>query len=72
METPASIVKDETSYKPAAWHDYSIQELGNWVHLFAKRSGMRSDKAKAMKDLADAQAYLDMIQSHLNDAKAKM
>ena len=66
METPTSILNDEPNYKPAAWQEYSLSELGQWVHLLAKRSQMRQNPEKAAKDLSDAQAYLDMMKAHLD------
>ena len=74
METPQSIVKDEANYMTAAWQEYTLAELGYWVHLLAKRSEMRAPGAieKARKDLSDAQAYLDMMQSHLNAVKLRV
>ena len=67
METPQSILRDEPNYQPNAWQDYTLAELGQWVHLLAKRSQMRSNAEKAAKDLSDAQSYLDMMQSHLDE-----
>ena len=74
METPQSIVKDEANYITAAWQDYTLDELGHWVHLLARRAEMRAPGAieKARKDLTDAQAYLDMAQAHLNAVKARV
>jgi hypothetical protein len=68
-ETPASAVPHEPDYKPNAWEAYTLAELGWWVHLFAKRSEHRADAAKREKDLTDAQNYLDMMQSKLNELK---
>jgi len=64
--TPDSIKPHQDKYREGAWRDYSISELGSWVHLFVKRSQHRKDAAKKDKDLQDAQNYLDMIQSHIN------
>ena len=69
MKTPESIKDRESDYKDHAWEQYSPQELGNWVHLFLKRSGHRTDKVKALKDIADAQNYLNMLQEHVNYSK---
>lgn len=62
----------ESDYKPEAWKEYPLSELGLWVHLFAKRATHRSDKAKVEKDLTDAQNYLTMMQDKLNDVKASL
>lgn len=72
MDTPESIVKDESHYKPAAWQHYTLSELGDWVHLLTKRAEMRSEKDKARKDLTDAQSYLDMMQVMVDDAKTRL
>jgi hypothetical protein len=53
-----NLEKHEKDYKKNAWNEYSIMELGNWVHNFTKRSEHRSDKIKASKDLHDAKNYL--------------
>jgi hypothetical protein len=74
METrlvpPAAIAPHDRSYKDRAWADYSIEELGMWVHLLVKRAQMRSDPDKARKDLYDARNYAAMIQAHLDEADA--
>lgn len=69
MNTPESILSHESAYRAAAWQEYSIQELGNWVHLLCKRAEHRNDPVKREKDLYDAQNYLNMIQSHLDSLK---
>ena len=67
--TPESAQEHQDNYKPNAWEAYSIQELGQWVHLFAKRSIHRADPAKREKDLTDAQNYLDMMQAKLDEIR---
>jgi hypothetical protein len=57
-------------YVPNAWESYTIEELGQWVALLAKRSSHRSNEAKRLKDLEDAQNYLDMMQAKINSLKA--
>jgi hypothetical protein len=69
LREPESIAHRRADYKPDAWTGYSPAELGWWVHLFLKRAGMRSNPGKREKDLADAQAYLDMLQAHVNAAR---
>ena len=66
LSSPESIVSHEPKYLPAAWQQYSLQELGSWVHLLAARSKHRADPDKRAKDLTDAQNYLDMMQAHLD------
>jgi hypothetical protein len=69
METPESIKSHADDYKNKAWQDYSLAELGQWVHLFCKRSQHRNDRKKEVKDLYDAQNYLNMMQEHINFLK---
>lgn len=66
MKTPDSIKPHQPDYKPAAWEAYTLAELGQWVHLFAKRAGHRDNPAKRAKDLADARNYLAMMSAHLD------
>jgi hypothetical protein len=65
-KTPVSILSHAPDYKDRSWEDYEFQELGNWVHLFAKRSEHRVNPAKLAKDLTDAQNYLNMMQAKLD------
>lgn len=69
MEMPESIVAHAADYKDRAWEDYTIQELGQFVHLLAKRATMRTDPVKRNKDLYDAQNYLNMIQANLDELR---
>ena len=62
--------KHNADYKLNAWDNYSLDELGHWVHLLAKRSQHRDNDEKRQKDLYDAQNYLDMMQSKLNELKS--
>ena len=65
-KTPASIVEHKDKFKDGIWTTYTVNELGMWVHLFLKRAMHRSDKAKARKDVMDAQNYLNMMQSKID------
>lgn len=47
--------------KPDAWKEYTLHELAMWVRLLSKRSGHRTDKAKADKDKKDADNYKAMF-----------
>jgi hypothetical protein len=69
MNLPESCEKHQPDYKANIWKQYSIDELGMWVHLFVKRAFHRDNKEKAKKDLYDAQNYLNMIQSYIDNAK---
>lgn len=71
MNTPEEIKSHERDYKPDAWKSYSIEELGCFVHLLAKRSEHRSDFTKKAKDLEDARNYWRMIGSHLDELESK-
>jgi hypothetical protein len=64
-----NIQQHEQDYQTNAWVGYTLAELGQWVHLLAMRAGHRSDVDKRNKDLYDAQNYLDMMQSKLNELK---
>jgi hypothetical protein len=67
MDTPKNIQKHQPDYNDRAWEEYSFTELGNFVHLLAKRSGHRSNSEKKKKDLYDARNYLTMMDAKLKD-----
>ena len=71
ISTPEQIKPNAGGYNDKAWLLWSIQELGNWVHLLANRSTHRSVKAKALKDITDAENYHAMMGSHLVDLRQK-
>lgn len=71
METPTSILPHTSDYKSQSWKAYTLQELGMWVHLFAKRAQHRTNPEKRAKDLYDAQNYLNMMQAHLDELKSQ-
>lgn len=71
MSTPESIKPHEQKYYANAWDEYTLAELGWWVHLLAKRSSHRTDKDKKCKDIQDAQNYLSMMQAKLDGLKEK-
>ena len=70
MDTPASLEPHQSKFLPGAWQAYTLQELGAWVHLLAKRSQHRRDPEKRAKDLDDAQNYLSMMQAKLDALQA--
>ena len=72
MKVPESLEPHKDDYKNRAWENYSMQELGNWVHLLMKRSSHRSNPVKKRKDLYDAQNYLDMMQKKLDHEHDKI
>ena len=59
------IEKHQLDYRKGIWKQYSIQELGMWIHLFHKRASHRDNNEKATKDLYDAKNYLWMIEQNL-------
>lgn len=61
-----AIKAHERDYKSNAWEQYSMAELGQWVHLLSTRATHRSDKAKRKKDLYDARNYLSMMEEKLS------
>lgn len=69
MNTPEQIKGHQAKYWADAWKQYTPQELGDWIHLLLKRSAHRTEREKAMKDIADAQNYLHMLQAHVDAAK---
>lgn len=70
MSTPENIKSHSEDYKNQAWRQYSLDELGHWVALLAKRSTHRDNAEKRNKDLYDAGNYLSMMQAHLTELAA--
>ena len=66
------IAKHQADYKPEIWRNYSIEELGNWIHLFNKRATHRVNDEKARKDLHDAKNYLWMIEQNLMETALEL
>lgn len=56
-----SLKAHEADYKPAAWKEYTAEELAWWVRLLCKRAGHRDNAEKRSKDLYDAGNYLEMF-----------
>ena len=72
VKIPESIKEHQSKYKEGIWQTYSVHELGMWVHLFLKRAKHRSDKTKARKDVMDAQNYLNMMQSKVDEVRKEV
>jgi hypothetical protein len=72
MRTPEEIKSHANDYKDRAWEDYSIEELGQWVHLLITRSYHRKDVKKALKDIEDAENYWHMMKSHIDSARTNV
>lgn len=70
--TPPELKSHSADYKSDAWKDYSFQELGWWVHLFAKRATHRTTIEKIKKDLYDARNYLKMMEAKLDDLEGEI
>ncbi len=70
MKTPESIVQHAARFNDNAWKQYTPAELGDFVHLLIKRSAHRTEPAKRTKDIDDAQNYLNMLQAHVDAARA--
>lgn len=66
-ERPFGIEMHQADYKEGAWEQYSLQELGEWVHLLAKRAEHRDNHQKASKDIHDAKNYLEMMGAKLKE-----
>jgi hypothetical protein len=71
MQTPPALEPHQSDYHPQAWLQYSLMELGMWVHLLAKRAEHRLDPEKQAKDLYDAQNYLSMMKAKLDELQSK-
>lgn len=69
-KTPSTAQIHERDYKQAAWQQYTLAELGDWVHLLAKRATHRSNDEKRKKDLYDARNYWAMMGEHLTALEA--
>ncbi len=63
---PAQFDSHQADYKGEAWRAYTLQELGMWVHLFAKRAEHRRDSFKRAKDINDARNYLSLMGAYLD------
>lgn len=75
-DTPEQIKEHSNKYKYKSWEEYTLAELGNWIHNLVKRAGHRSENEagseKAEKDLEDAENYLEMMRSKIKDHKEKI
>jgi hypothetical protein len=71
-DLPQGCVTHEPEYRPEAWEAYSLSELGDWVHLLAKRSQHRATLAKASKDLHAARNYLAMMAAKLDEVNLRV
>jgi hypothetical protein len=68
-EAPEALKEHAHKYHGGSWKEYTLAELGHWVHLFVKRAVHRSDSEKKKKDLHDARNYWRMMGAHLDAAE---
>ena len=71
MDLPKELETHAPDYIDRAWEQYSFDELGQFVHLLAKRATHRSNPEKRKKDLYDARNYLSMMDAKLKDLETK-
>jgi hypothetical protein len=71
LHEPEGLAPHGADYKPDAWMDWTLYELGWWVHLLTKRAGMRADPHRRAKDLHDAANYQAMAQAFLDAARER-
>lgn len=60
-----TIEQHQADYKAQAWEQYTMEELGGFVHLLSKRATHRDNSEKRKKDLYDARNYLSMMDAKL-------
>lgn len=70
-KTVGTTEQHAADYKPQAWEQYTLAELGQWVHLLAMRAGHRKKPKKRAKDLYDAHNYLAMMAAKLASLEDK-
>lgn len=66
VATPDSLKPHQSKYHEGAWKEYTLAELGQWVHLLAKRASHRKNAEKRAKDFDDARNYYAMMGAHLD------
>ena len=69
---PYALKYHRDDYADQSWKGYTLEQLGNAVAFFVKRSVQRSKPAKQAKDLYDANNYLAMMQAHIDAHVADM
>jgi len=66
-------LKESEDYEGGSWHaDYTLQELGNWVHLLDKRAKHRFKKEEKIKNLTNARNYITIMEAMLNDTEESL
>ena len=71
MNTPESIKPHADDYRNKSWTEYTLHELGCWVHVLAKRSQHRDNPEKKAKDLYDARNYWTMMGAMLTELEGR-
>ena len=69
--TPVEILKYDKDYKNKSWMQYSVEELGKWVHLLVKRAEHRTNSVKKQKDIHDARNYWRMMGAYIDAAEVE-
>lgn len=67
METPERIREHSAKYMHGAWRNYDFEELAQWISLLSKRATHRTELAKKVKDLDDAENYLAMLNAKFDE-----
>lgn len=57
---------DKPGYIRGSWDDYTMAELGQFVHLLSRRATHRENPEKRAKDLTDARNYWRMMGAKLD------
>ena len=57
---PEEIKPHSNDYYLGSWAQYTLQELGNWVHLLHKRSLHRTNRDKQAQDVYSTLSGLEI------------
>jgi len=68
---PKEIKEHDKDYINKAWMQYSLDELGQWVHLLVKRAEHRTNEIKKQKDIHDARNYWRMMGAYIDAAEVE-
>jgi hypothetical protein len=71
-DIPEALKEHAQDYKNKAWMQYSLDELGHWVHLLVKRAEHRSNAEKKKKDIHDARNYWRMMGVYIDAAETDL
>ncbi len=62
---PPAVQAHSDGFFPDAWKEYTITELGNFIHLMVTRSLHRGSPERRAKDLYHARLFWQMMGAHL-------